>query len=165
MRMSNAHSRTRRDREVRRSKSPDGRAGMLLENRFRDANVFAELVRRERVHATMPVSVRCDLVPCIRDAAHEKRMPLGDPAECEEGRGRAVTREQLEQNPDGMLETAGMRVPILAIDDAIEGADLEIFFHVDGEDVLSGAVHRQAHTERQAARRDNACMRATKSCS
>ena len=155
----------RRDREVRRAKAPHGRTGMLLENRLRDAHVFAKLLRRERVHAAMPMPVRRDLVSGIDDAPHQERMALGDPSEREKGRARVMSREQLEQDADGMLEAAGLRVPIFPPQHTVESADLEIFFHVDGKDVLSGAVNRQAHTERHAARKDDAFMCASKSCS
>jgi hypothetical protein len=76
-----------------------------------------------------------------------------------------MAREEFEQDADRMLEATRMRIPILALHDAIERADLEIFLHIDGEDVLSGAVNRQAHTERQCARRFTRCIWAAKSCS
>ena len=138
---------------------------MLLENCLGDAHIFPKFVGRERIDAAVPVTVRRDLVSCFGDAAQQKWVAFRYPSEREKRGARLMAREQVEQDADRMLEAAGLRIPILTPQHTVERADLEIFFHVDGEDVLSGAVYRQAHTERHAARKVESFMCATKSCS
>ena len=89
--------------------APESSSRMDFETRMSSRNSSG----RERVDAAMQVAVRRDLVSRVGDPAHQKRMTLGDPSEREERGVRVMAREQLEQDADGMLEAARMRVPIL----------------------------------------------------
>src|SRR5579864_488944 len=58
---------TRTNREIRCAESRHARATHVLEHCPRRPNVLSKLFGRERVDATVPISVRCNLVTGLRD--------------------------------------------------------------------------------------------------
>ena len=78
----------------------------------------------------MPVPVRRQLVPARHDHADERRMSLRDPAQYEEGATHVELVEQVEQALGVGDDAAFHAWPRVAVDDAVEGADLEIVLHV-----------------------------------
>ena len=79
-----------------------------------------------------------DLVAGLGDAADQRRMALGDPAQREEGRLDAGLVEQRQDVIGVALDPARQRLPRVAGDHLFEGADLEPILDIDGE----GVAHR-----------------------
>lgn len=81
------------NRKVGRAESPDRGTAHIFEDGFRCAHILTEFFRRERVDATVPVTVRSDLMPCLRDAAHEPWIVIGNPSKSEKRPRRTMPRE------------------------------------------------------------------------
>ena len=69
------------------------------------------------------------------DAANERGMARGDPAEREEGRLDAGLGEQVEHEIGVELDARLQPVPVAGRKHALERADLEPLLDVDGERV------------------------------
>ena len=81
-------------------------------------------------------------VPSPRDLADQVRMPIGDPAQHEEGGFDAARGEQVEQAQNIRLHAGFQLLPILARDDAAHVLDREPILHVHAHHVAGLAVHR-----------------------
>lgn len=81
------------NRKVGRTESPDRGTTHIFEHRFRCAYILSKFFRRQRIDATMPVSVRSDLMPCLCDASHEPRIVIGNPSKSEERARRTMPSE------------------------------------------------------------------------
>ena len=77
-----------------------------------------------------------DFVAGVGDAADQGGMALGDPAQSEEGRLDSGLVEQGEHRVGVALDPARQRLPRVAGDHRLEGADLEPVLDIDGEGVL-----------------------------
>jgi len=83
----------------------------------------------------MPPGVRADFVSRRDDSADQLRAAVGYPAEGEEGRGGAMACEQIKEEVGVPFDPTGLGIPGGARQDPVEGADLEVFFDVNGEEV------------------------------
>jgi hypothetical protein len=79
----------------------------------------------------MVPAVAGDLVPGFGDPANQSGMACGDPAEREEGGLHARPVEQGEHPVRILLDAARERLPGVAGDHLLEGADLEPVLNVD----------------------------------
>ncbi len=70
------------------------------------------------------------------DPAHHIWMMLGDPTERKERPTDPMMGHQTEQPVHGSVDAAREARPLVARHDALEGADLEVVFHVNGKEVL-----------------------------
>lgn len=68
------------NRKVGRTESPHCGTAHIFEHRFRCAHILSKFFRRQRVDATVPVSVRSDLMSCLCDASHEPWIVIGNPS-------------------------------------------------------------------------------------
>ena len=96
--------------------------------------VGAELAGSQLVHAPMVIPVGSELVSGRRDLLDELGMPLGQPADDEERGANAGAIEQIEQPPGRELHPRRQPVPVRERK-RVDAADVEPFFHVNGEDV------------------------------
>src|SRR5260370_40321248 len=83
----------------------------------------------------MPVRMARRLVAAPYDFGHEAGTALGDPAEDEAGRFYAGFIEEIEQPSGIRFHTAGVRLPVLAIDNAGERLDMKVIFDVDTQNI------------------------------
>ncbi len=88
----------------------------------------------------MPPAMRCDLVTRGGYLPDDVWMPVRDPAECEECRMSSVAIEQLEYPAHAQLDPTWDRVPLGARHHILEQAYLEVFLHVDREEMTSRAL-------------------------
>ena len=91
--------------------------------------------RRQRIHASVHVAVRSDLVPGLRDALDELRMTLGDVTEHEERGSDAGAVQQIQQPIGRHDHAAGQRRPVVGRERAVDAADVKPLLDIDREDV------------------------------
>src|SRR5580658_1590462 len=72
-------------------------------------------------------------------------MALGHPPEREKGPVHAATGQQIEHNADTLRHAARHRRPRLTRDHVVERADLEVLFHVHGEEVTNVTIPWRYH--------------------
>jgi len=99
--------------------------------------LLARLLR----NPTVIPSMRRHLVTRGRDRLDEKRVPLGDPPQDEEGRPRSVGGEQFEQRTDAAIDSTLEAVPIRSSDVRLERRHLEVLLDIDGEVVFDRRLH------------------------
>jgi hypothetical protein len=78
----------------------------------------------------------------IRDLADELGHLVRDPAEDEEGRVDPIFVQEVEGTLGRLLQPALEAVPLAALNQAVEGADVEVIFQRDREDVGAGIPGR-----------------------
>ena len=110
----------------------------------RAAQIGAEALRPDLVHQFVPVAMAGDFVAARRDLAHQLGMPLGDPAQHEEGGPVAGGVGGVEQPVSGIGDPGGQVVPARPLDQTREVGDLEVLLQVDAEGV-------QRHLRRRAS--------------
>ena len=116
----------------------NGFANDVFQDGFDLGGVCAEFLRRHVVHLPVPIAVTADGVALIVDGLHQLGKPVGDPTDNEE-RGLGVVLGQQVQDFFGVAHYPLFHaVPVLGIDDVLEGGYLEVVFHVDGEVVADG---------------------------
>ena len=116
----------------------NGRTDDVFQDGFDLACVGAEFLRRHVIHLAVPVTVATDWVALTVDGLYQLGEPVGDPTNDEE-RGLGVVLGQQIQNFFGVVHYPLFHgVPVLGIDDVLEGGYLEVVFHVDGEVVADG---------------------------
>src|SRR5690606_19768164 len=76
------------------------------------------------------------LVTTVDNAPDEVGPPLGNPAKHEERAARVVTLQQTEETVHPHVDPALDRFPGRARDVRLQGGDLEVLLHVDGEMVV-----------------------------
>ena len=103
----------------------------------------------------MVPAVAGDLVAGLGDAADQRGVALGDPAQSEEGRLDPGLVEQVEHRVGVALDAVRERLPLVAADHLLEGADLEPVLDIDGK----GVEHRLS-----SALRPRACGRPSPDC-
>src|SRR6185437_11117014 len=118
------------NREAWRAVAAHFVARYVLDDGLRKPDVVQELVAGLFAGPLVRLPVARELVPRIRDAAHEVRIALGDPAEREERRGRIGIREQREDALDVALDAAFPLVPFAASNMRRECGHLEIILDV-----------------------------------
>ena len=74
-----------------------------------------------------------DLVPGCGDPAHERWIPVGQPAHDDEGPRDPMAGQQLEQQISAGVHPAGLTLPISPGNEGLEGVDVEVLFDVHGE--------------------------------
>src|SRR5690606_22695358 len=85
----------------------------VLQDGLRAADAGAELEGRDRDHAVVAPAVRGDLMPGLGDLPHQVGIALGYPAEDEEGAGRLVLREQLQDPAGAPVDPARKGGPLI----------------------------------------------------
>ena len=83
----------------------------------------------------MPAAVRCHLVSCLCDPAHQPGKLLRHPAEGKECSSHLVLRQEIEQPLGIGHHPAGVTIPVVPRDDALKGDDLKVLLHVDREEM------------------------------
>ncbi len=96
----------------------------------------------ELVHARVVVAVARQFVAVGDDAPHQRRVPLGDPAEHEERALARLRREQVEHAAGVELDARLGGVPGVARDRPLERRDLEILLDVDRQRIARHGRHR-----------------------
>jgi len=147
---------SRTNREVGRAESPDRSAADIFEHSFRCANVMSKFFRRQRIDATVPVSVRSDLMSCLCDPSHESWIVIGNPTKCEERAGRPVAREQVQQQVDARIDSTRIAAPVFARDDGLKSTDVKILLYVHCKDMFHWSGH-SAHGSTNRTVRRNLC--------
>jgi len=145
---------SRTNREVGRAESPDRGAAHIFEHSFRCANVMSKFFRRQRIDATVPVSVRRDLMPCLCDPSHEPWIVIGNPTKCEERTGRTVPREQVQQQVDARIDSTRIATPVFARNDGLKSTDVKILLNVHCKDMFHGSGHSAHGSTNRTVRRD-----------
>ena len=125
----------RHDRKTRGAIAQHALTRDVLEHILGVAYIVTELRLAEGRDLLMPPAVRRDLVAGRGNAPDDSRVALSDPPEREERARDAALREQIEHDVHAFRHAARHLRPRLARDDGIERADLEVLFHVDGEEV------------------------------
>lgn len=137
--------RARPERERRRAVAGDGHAAGILQHLLGAGDVGAERLGRQRIDALVAEPVARELMAGRDDAAHEGSVPLGDPAEREEGADDAGARAQLQQPLGVGFHPSRQLVPGAAGDHIGERLDVEKILHVHGQRidrVFAGAGRR-----------------------
>ena len=83
----------------------------------------------------MPEAVRGDFVTRSGNPPHQLGEAACHPSQREKRAVRSVPSQEVEQHLGVPLHSTGIGVPIGAIYDPLEGADLEVVLHVYGKDV------------------------------
>ena len=87
------------------------------------------------MHLLVAMAVAGQLVALGNDAADQGRVPLGHPAQGEEGGAHVGGGEEVEHAMGVRLHASLARVPAVARDGAGEGLDLEPVLDIDGHGV------------------------------
>ena len=125
----------RKNREGRSPKAKDRFAAGILQGVLRLPHVLPKLIPSHRGNPAMPEPVRGDFVTGSGNPPHQLGETTCHPSQREERAIRAVPSQEVEQHIGVSLHPAGIGVPIGAIHDALERADLEVVLHVYREDV------------------------------
>src|SRR5262245_34693061 len=124
----------------------DARARCFLQRCARAGKVLAELRGRHLPYVAVVVALAGDLVTALRHAPHQLGVMIGDPAQHEEGRTDPVTVEQLERPLGVLLHPRLEAIPLSALDQLVERADLKVILQGDGQHMPAGsAVGSVAH--------------------
>ena len=123
------------DGKARRAVAAHRHAAGLFEHLPGAPDVTGEGFGAELAGALVAVAVAGQFMAAGHDAAHQRGVALGDPAQGEEGGFRAVLVEQGQDAVDVALDAAFPALPPLARDPGREGRDLEVVLHVDGQGV------------------------------
>src|SRR5215471_19035208 len=83
----------------------------------------------------MSVAVTGNLVPTSRDVLHERRIPLGDPTQNEEGGVGIGIVEDVEQALSGIHDAAREARPLLGSEGLGKGLDVKVLLDVEREGV------------------------------
>ena len=89
----------------------------------------------------MGVAVAGEFVAFGHDAAHDRRVTLGDPTQGEERGVRFVFGEQVEDQIGVAFDAGCVAFPRITVAYVGESLDLEIVFDVEGEGVDRVPVH------------------------
>src|SRR5262245_40773031 len=92
----------------------------------------------------MVIALARDLVAALGDLANQFREVVADPAKNEKRRLDVVAIEQVERLLSVSLESRFEAVPLAALNELIEGADLVIVFESNRENVCTRRLHRCA---------------------
>src|SRR5690606_6921284 len=98
----------------------DAHAGGILDGLARARDVLAEFAAVHAVHALVIPAVAGDLMPSGGDLAQQGAVPLGDPAEREEGGDRFSLVEQVEDRVDVALDPVREPSPVVPLDHALK---------------------------------------------
>jgi hypothetical protein len=119
------------DREGRSTVSADKHAAKILEGSLAATHVGAEGFGRLAIRSRVVRTMACQFVPVRNDSAHQRRVPFCNPTQGEKGRLDFRFRENVEQAPGILFDTAGQLLPTTALNCGSESLDLEIIFNVD----------------------------------
>lgn len=110
----------------------DRAARDVLDGGLGQAQVLAEGVGTHVVDEFVPKPVAGHLVAGVRDLADQHGETLGHPAENEKGGLEAVLLQQVHDPAGVVLDARRVDCPVVPVDHAGEGGDLEVVFDVDG---------------------------------
>jgi len=119
---------------------PDG----VLKEVLGAHRLLAKLARRLLVHELVRVAVTGDLVTGFRNAAHERRRALREPAEHEERCVHAALGQYFHQPFGVALHAQLARAPAGARNRRAERGNMKVILHVDREgiDLAGGGARR-----------------------
>src|SRR5690606_946334 len=127
----------------RRAVAGDRLAAQVFQQRLAAAYVVGEFGAALLGGAQVAVAVAGQLVAAGDDAAHQRRVAFGDPAQREEGGVHLVALEQRQDALDVGLDAALAIVPAAALDVRGERRDLEVVLDVAGHGVADARTRRR----------------------
>src|SRR5690606_28614172 len=110
-------------------------ARSVLDSLARLRDILCKVRPSHREDAAVVPAVTGDLVPPRGDLAQQGTMPPRHPSQRKEGRAGFQLVEQVEDFADVAIDPVGEAVPVAALDDILEGADLEPVLDVDRQSV------------------------------
>src|SRR6266851_3529004 len=119
---------------------PDhGHAGGVLDRGLGLLQILGELQARLAVDHLVPIAVAGDFVASASDVLDERRVPVGDPAEDEEGSPDIGIVEDVEEALGRVHDATGQAGPLLRREGAGEDLRMEVLLDVERQRVLHPA--------------------------
>jgi hypothetical protein len=132
----------RADREGRGAIADHRHAAGILQDGSSASDVGTESGLADGIYLFVAMAVACQLMTLRDDAADQRRVPFGHPAQGEEGGAHIGGGEEVKHAMGVCLHASLARVPAFARDDAGESLHLEPVLHVDGHGIAKRAHAR-----------------------
>ena len=110
----------------------------FFENRLGLVGILAEFLSGKVVDPAVEIAVAANHVAAIGDIPDQLRIPFRDPAHDKKGGLDAMGSEELQDLTGVSLDPAFLPMPILRLDNSLEGRDMVVVLNINGEVVGDG---------------------------